>query len=106
MDNAPAHPDVETLKAKNITCISMPPNTTAILQPMNQAVIESLKRRYRKKLLSKFLFEGNDDEEDAACSIVQFWKALMLEDCVYMINEAWESVPEHTLKRSWLKLAP
>ncbi|GBM02642.1 hypothetical protein AVEN_258945-1 [Araneus ventricosus] len=23
-----------------------------------------------------------------------------------MINEAWESVPEHTLKRSWRKLAP
>ncbi|GBM02167.1 hypothetical protein AVEN_190590-1 [Araneus ventricosus] len=23
-----------------------------------------------------------------------------------MINEAWESVPEHTLKRSWQKLAP
>ncbi|GBN78459.1 hypothetical protein AVEN_56299-1 [Araneus ventricosus] len=25
MDNAPAHPDVETLKAESITCIFMPP---------------------------------------------------------------------------------
>ncbi|GBL83051.1 hypothetical protein AVEN_165284-1 [Araneus ventricosus] len=73
---------------------------------MDQGVIESMKRRYRKKLLSKLLFEGDYDEEEVACSIVQFWKALKLKDCVYMINEAWESVPEHTLKRSWRKLAP
>ncbi|GBM86661.1 Jerky -like [Araneus ventricosus] len=105
-DNALAHPDVETLKAENITCIFLPPNTTAILQPMDQGVIESMKRRYRKQLLSKFLFEGDDDEEEAACSIVQFWKALTLKDCVYTINEAWESVPEHTLERSWRKLSP
>ncbi|GBM00874.1 Jerky -like [Araneus ventricosus] len=106
MDNAPAHPDVETLRAENITCIFMPPNTTAILQPMDQGGIESMKRRYIKQLLSKLRFEGDDDEEEAACSIVQFWKALTLKDCVYMINEAWESVLEHSLKRSWLKLMP
>ncbi|GBM31536.1 hypothetical protein AVEN_247234-1 [Araneus ventricosus] len=100
MDNAPAYPDVE-----NITCIFIPRNKTAILKPMDQGVIESMKRRYRKQLLSKLLFEGVDDEEEAACSIVQFWKALTLKDCVYMINGAWESVTEHTLKRSWRKLA-
>ncbi|GBM72300.1 Jerky -like [Araneus ventricosus] len=92
MDNAPAHPDVE----ENITCIFMPPNTTAILQPMDQGVIESMKRRYRKQLLSKLLFGGDGDEKEAACSIVQFRKALTLKDCVYMINEASESVPEYT----------
>ncbi|GBO02282.1 hypothetical protein AVEN_27097-1 [Araneus ventricosus] len=49
---------VETLKAENITCIFMPPNRTVILQPMDQAVNESMKRCYRKQLLSKLLFEG------------------------------------------------
>ncbi|GBL83341.1 hypothetical protein AVEN_110655-1 [Araneus ventricosus] len=56
---------------------------------MDQGLIESMKRRYRKQLLSKLLFEGDGDEEEAACSIVKFWKALTLKDCVYMINEAW-----------------
>ncbi|GBM09716.1 Jerky -like [Araneus ventricosus] len=73
---------------------------------MYQGVIESMKRRYRKQFLSKLLFEGNDNEEETACSIVQFWKALTLKDCVCMITEAWESVPDHTLKRSWRKLVP
>ncbi|GBO09966.1 Jerky -like [Araneus ventricosus] len=106
MDNVPAHPDVETLKAENITCIFIPRNTTAILQPMDQGVIESMKRRYRKQLLSKLLFEGDDDEVEAARSIVQFCKALTLKDCVYMIKETCESVPEHTLKPPLRKLAP
>ncbi|GBM46116.1 Jerky -like [Araneus ventricosus] len=47
IDNASSHPDVETLKAESITCIFMLPNTTTILQPMDQGVIESMKRRYR-----------------------------------------------------------
>ncbi|GBM11173.1 hypothetical protein AVEN_133910-1 [Araneus ventricosus] len=99
MDNAPANPNVETLKAENITWIFMPPNTTAILQLMDQGVMESMKRCYRKQLLSKLLSEADGDEEEATCYIVQFWKALTLKDCVYMVNEAWEPVPDHTLKR-------
>ncbi|GBN46773.1 Tigger transposable element-derived protein 2 [Araneus ventricosus] len=105
IDNALAQPDVETLKAENITCIFMPPNTNSILQSIDQGMIESTKLHYRKQLLSKLLFEGDNDEEEAACSIVQFWKALKLKDFVYMINKAWESVLEHTLRRSWRKLA-
>ncbi|GBN70406.1 hypothetical protein AVEN_40466-1 [Araneus ventricosus] len=48
---------------------------------------------------------GDDCEEEAVCSIVQFWTALTLKDYEYIINEAWESVPE-TLKLSYRKLAP
>ncbi|GBN09001.1 hypothetical protein AVEN_234178-1 [Araneus ventricosus] len=106
MDNAPVHPDVETLTAENITCIFMLPNTTVILQSMFQGLIEFMKRRYRKQILSKLRFEGDDDQEEAACSTVQFWKALTSKDCVYMINEAWESLPEHIVKQSWRNLVP
>ncbi|GBO32930.1 hypothetical protein AVEN_6333-1, partial [Araneus ventricosus] len=88
MDNAPAHPDVETLNAENINCIFMPRNITTILQSMDQGVIESMKRHYRKQLLSKFFLEDDDGEEEAECRIVQFLRALTLKDCVYMINEA------------------
>ncbi|GBN39004.1 hypothetical protein AVEN_179667-1 [Araneus ventricosus] len=67
-----------------------------------------MKWRCRKQLLSKFFLEGDDGEEEAACRIVQFWRALTLKDCVYMINEAWGVVPEHTLERSceiWLPIS-
>ncbi|GBL77914.1 Jerky -like [Araneus ventricosus] len=63
MDNAPAHRDAETLKAENITCIFIPPNTTSILQPMDQGVIESMKRRYRKPKQIAFGSCGNCEED-------------------------------------------
>ncbi|GBM67706.1 Jerky -like [Araneus ventricosus] len=56
MDNAPDHTDVETLKAGNITCIFTPPNTTAILQSMDQALVESTKRSYRKQISKQISF--------------------------------------------------
>ncbi|GBM17903.1 Jerky -like [Araneus ventricosus] len=93
-------------KPKTLLAYSCPRTQLALLQLMDQGVIKSMKRRYRKQLLSKLLFEGDDNEEEAACSIVHFWKVLTLKDCVYLISEAWESVTEHTLKRSWRGLAP
>lgn len=102
LDNAPAHPNIEVLKDGNIRCIFLPPNVTAILQPMDQGVLESMKRRYRKQLISKLLFEGDSDETN----VVQFWKQLTIKDSVYMINEAWDSLPQCTIQRSWRKLAP
>lgn len=54
LDNAPAHPD-NNLQSDdgNITCYFLPPNTTPLIQPMDQSVIETLKRRYRKKFIQR-----------------------------------------------------
>ena len=41
VDNCPAHPTIEGLT--NIHLIFLPPNTTSVLQPMDQGVIRSLK---------------------------------------------------------------
>lgn len=81
VNNAPVYPDIETLKAEKIPCTF----TIVILQPMDQSVIESIKRHYRKQRLRKQFFEG--DEEETACCIIQFWKALKLKDCVYWLTK-------------------
>ena len=55
LDNAPSHPDETVLQSsdKCIKAMFLPPNTTALIQPMDQGVLESLKRRCRKSLLRK-----------------------------------------------------
>ena len=47
LDNAPAHRNSEKLVSNDgkIKCVFLPPNTTSILQPMNQGVIVACKRR-------------------------------------------------------------
>ena len=57
LDNCPAHPDAQELVNENIVAKYLPPNVTSLIQPMDQGVLESLKRRYKKKLLHRLLIE-------------------------------------------------
>ena len=50
-DNCPAHPVVTRLKAVAVHFLL--PNTTAVLQPMDQSVIQCFKSWYKKLLLGK-----------------------------------------------------
>ncbi|GFS89118.1 HTH CENPB-type domain-containing protein [Trichonephila clavipes] len=58
LDNARCHPPVEILNAidDNFSLMYLPPNITALVQPMDQGVIEKLKRIYRKQVLGRFIF--------------------------------------------------
>ncbi|GFR64697.1 tigger transposable element-derived protein [Elysia marginata] len=53
VDNCPAHPKVEDLKATEL--IFLLPNTTSILQPCDQGIIKSFKQIYRKLMLRSYL---------------------------------------------------
>ena len=77
----------------------LPPNTTALIQPINQGVLESLKRRYRKSLLRKLLLLDQGDD-----SMIDFVKKINVKDAVYMTAGAWDDIPSLTLSKSWLKL--
>ena len=60
LDNAPAHPSTETLQSRdgNVKVMFLPPNTTSILQPMDQGILEAMKRRYKKSLLRHLILEN------------------------------------------------
>ena len=49
-DNAPSHTDVELLNAidEDFEVKYLPPSVTALIQPVDQGVIEKMKRMYRK----------------------------------------------------------
>lgn len=56
MDNAPNHPLGEQKSDDgNIICLFLPANTTLLLQPMDQRIIDNMKRRYRKSLIESVL---------------------------------------------------
>lgn len=101
LDNAPSHPTVELLERGDgqFTTMFLPPNVTSLLQPMDQSVIETMKRHYRKQLLRKLLVEGEDEE-----GVLVNHKKLNLKDCAYMVAEAWSLVKAVTLRRAWNKL--
>ena len=96
LDNTPCHPPIEILNAIDIDFKVMyfPPNVTALIQPMDQGVIEKLKRLYKKQILRRLLQVENDQE-----SVVAFSKLLNLKDCCCMLAESWELMTEGNLKK-------
>ena len=57
LDNASSHPDIAVLNSidENFIVKYLPPNVTALIQPMDQGVIEKVKRLYRKEMSSSFV---------------------------------------------------
>ena len=57
LDNATSHPSLEKLNAIDSRCIVkyLPPNVTALIQPMDQRVIEAMEIAYRKAVLRELL---------------------------------------------------
>ena len=49
IDSCPANPSVSDLP--NVQLVFLPPNTTSVLQPMDQGVIRSLKAHYRERVV-------------------------------------------------------
>lgn len=99
MDNAPCHP-VDKLEALdgNIIAIFLPANTSCLFQPMDQGVIVSMKRRYKKLFMQNLIFCENEVQ------VEDFWKQYTIKDPIYNIAVSWQDIPEKTLKLSWNKL--
>lgn len=92
LDNAPSHPECSQLISEdgNISCHFLPANTTSLIQPMDQSVIESFKRRYRKKFIQQLVSEENT-------TLQEYWKTYNMKNVVYNVADAWADVPEQTL---------
>ncbi|KAM9457481.1 tigger transposable element-derived protein 1-like [Clarias gariepinus] len=107
MDNAPAHPpgleddfleEFKFIKIKFLT-----PNTTSLLQPMNQQIILNFKKLYIKALFQK-CFEVT---EKANHTLREFWKGQFhIVKCLETIDKAWKEVTKRTLSSAWRKLWP
>lgn len=97
LDNAPSHPKESVLQSEdgNFFTMFLPPNVTSIAQPMDQGVIETMKRLYRKDLLIN-LIEKRD--------LLTFWKSLNIKDSIYTIGRAWNGVKHENIARAFRKI--
>jgi len=91
VDNCPAHPSISDLRS--ITLIFLPPNTTSVLQPMDQGIIRALKSNFRKNLVLKII-ASLDANEGTSCA--KHPKITML-DAILTIYDAWNKITPATI---------
>ena len=75
------------LKDQQIRCVFLPPNTTSLIQPMDQGMLQTIKMLYRCDLLMKAV--GREEEEDNV-SFIWLAKSLNIKDCLFMVSSTWE----------------
>ncbi|XP_043251114.1 jerky protein homolog-like [Colletes gigas] len=71
----------------------LPPNTTSILQPINQGVVAKTKMSFRHKLLQQVLsYPGG---------IQEFYQKYSIEDCIKFLYEAWTDTSAISIFNAW-----
>ena len=95
LDNASSHVDGEY---SNIKLIFLPPNTTSILQPLDQGIIWSVKCKYRKKIAHMYLAAVEDRE-----SVTEIMKSLDFKVTCDLIAQAWRECTATVIKNCFRK---
>ena len=85
IDNCPAHPSISNLT--NVQIVFLPPNTTSILQPMDQGVIRSIKAHYRGRVV-RLLCSALEKRE--TCPKISIFQSLKI------LADSWEVVTKET----------
>lgn len=100
IDNAPGHPSEEelTTEDKYITAMFLPPNCAALIQPMDQHIIQFVKQDYKKNLLLKAVSKDQPVEKTL--------KEFNMKDLVFALCQSWNALPSSTITSSWKKLWP
>ncbi|XP_049306084.1 tigger transposable element-derived protein 2-like [Bactrocera dorsalis] len=95
--NAPCHPRSEDIDIDtNFRIVFLPPNCTAIIQPLDQNLIQNVKVSYRKQLLNYLPIDNTD--------IGIALKNFTLRNCVTLLNNAWLGISQQNIVRSWNQL--
>ena len=95
VDNCKAHPDLQGVNP-NVTCMYLPPNTTALIQPMDQGVISTVKAIYKKITFSK-AHEKNS-------TLAEFLKTYNIYNAVQNFGQAWGQITRKNMRGVWNNL--
>uniref|UniRef100_A0ABD2X0P4 HTH CENPB-type domain-containing protein n=1 Tax=Trichogramma kaykai TaxID=54128 RepID=A0ABD2X0P4_9HYME len=106
LDNCASHGDEIMLAHPNVEILFLPPNTTSLIQPMDQTVIATFKSYYLRRIMKDMLRFAKKYRDDDQQAVKIFWKKFSILDGLGLIGESWQEISEQTLNASWSKLLP
>ena len=105
MDNCSSHNDVQLNDLDpQVQIRFLPPNTTSLIQPMDQAVLACVKAHQKKQFYMKLVNYCDQNEEPGAYKL--FLKKYTIFDAINDIVAGWKKVPESTIKKAFSKVIP
>ena len=95
VDNCTAHSHVSTLK--NIQLEFFPPNTTSLIQPMDQGIKKNLKTLYRKELVHMTLAYIEENILNPSSTAIDVSSKISILHAVSFVAKSWRAVKEATI---------
>ena len=96
-----AHPTDLVLKL--IKLVFLPPNTTSIIQLLDQEIVKSFKSYYKKELTKKAVTDINAICLSSSSSVSTAAKSVNLLDALQHIKMSWDNVSKGTIKNYFRK---
>ncbi|XP_051784749.1 tigger transposable element-derived protein 4-like [Erpetoichthys calabaricus] len=86
----------DDIRLTNIKLVFMPPNTTSLIQPIDQGIIANFKRNYQSLMLRRLMaiMDLGDNETMRAIELAH---KLTLLDSLHMQKDAWSHVSTSTI---------
>ena len=97
VDNAPSHPHIDV---KNVKLRFLPPNTTALIQPMDQGIIQTVKLKYYRYQNEHILVQMEKFPSKCGSDLL---KGVNVLDAIYWLNRAWNAVESSTVVKCFNK---
>ena len=101
MDNAGGHP--VDLHYDGVTIEFLPPNTTSLIQPMDQGVIRAFKALYTKNAVQHLVSAMDADEN---FTLKAYWQKFTIATALQVIGASLKDMKKETLNACWKKLWP
>lgn len=101
VDNATPHVASTKLNLKHIKTVLLPANTTSLIQPCDQGIINAMKGYYRTEMRRRIIREL--DENIMQGSAAEISRATSLLDAVHMLSKAWKLVSPMTIRNCFRK---
>nr|XP_022910254.1 tigger transposable element-derived protein 1-like [Onthophagus taurus] len=100
IDNAPGHPHIEH---PNVEFCFLPPNTTSLIQPLDQGIIATFKTYYVKQTFRYILDKLTNNKN---VTVIDAWKNFTINDCIKHAGLALSELKPSTLNACWRSLWP
>ncbi|GFU59244.1 tigger transposable element-derived protein 1 [Trichonephila clavipes] len=94
-----SHPQLEH---PNVQLVFLPPNTTSLIQPLDQGIIATFKKYYIKTTY-KFILNKLENE---SLTVKDVWKQFSIFDCLIHVASASAQIRPRTLNACWKKIWP
>jgi hypothetical protein len=103
IDNAPGHPTSIKLENSDIEILFLPPNTTSLIQPLDQGLILTFKAYYTRRTFRRIL---EASEQPNFSGVMDCWKTYSIKECIVNIGASLKELKPSTINGCWRNIWP